>query len=299
MSQETAITQHSPAADAISEDDESYLEGEEARKAFPTQVAAALSYAADNKYDYGPKLRNAQLQWDIDRVELQDSGIARVYLRFRPSESFRGEAGSEYLDIDSDGAVLARRQLHLPKEQLPILLIGLAVVSLISMGVVLGLQWVYNPFEAGPDLYVSGRILWVRAELPDRQPFIVYDAPSLSGEAGRWSIAPVGDGTELVIIETTLINQTSGAVNMVVDRDAAQLRIRGSISLKPIDIIDASYPVEGSERRNLRPDFRGMWGSITLNQGEQITGHMVFEAPVRSEFSEFRWLAGDTAVVRY
>ena len=38
----------------------------EARDAYPTEVAAALQYAAENKYDYGPKLRDADLQWGRD-----------------------------------------------------------------------------------------------------------------------------------------------------------------------------------------------------------------------------------------
>ena len=157
-----------------------------------------------------------------------------------------------------------------------------------------------NPFESGPELYVAGRTLWIRAELPRSQPYVVYNAPSSAGDVNQWAIQPEGQGTEIVIVETVLTNQTSGAVRMVIDGEAAELRIKGSIALKPINVIGRSYVVESSPNdRYLDPEFRLMWGGFTLNQGEELRGHIVFEAPIGSDFSDFRWLAGDTAVVRY
>ncbi len=283
-------------ADAPQSDN--FIEGDAARDAYPTEVAAALQYASENKYDYGPKLREADLQWEVNGVEPLEGGISRVFIDYAPSSSFRGASGSEYLDVDASGGVLARRQLRVPKQSLPVVLIALTVVSLISLALVEVLLWA-NPFDSGPTLYVAGRTLWIRAELPKQQPYVVYNAPSTEGEVGQWAISPAGQGTEIVIVETVLTNQTSGAVRMVVDRDAAELRIRGSIALKPVDVIDRSYQVETGNDRYLDPEFRLMWGGFTLNQGEELRGHMVFEAPIGSEFSDFRWLAGDTAVVRY
>ncbi len=276
-----------------------FVEGDEARNTFPTEVEAALRYAEENQYEYGPKLRDANLQWEINGVEAMGDGIARVFIDYTPSTSFRGSSGSEYIDVDASGAVLARRQLRVPKQALPVVLIALTVVSLISLAVVEVLLWA-NPFEGGPELYVAGRTLWIRAELPRHQPYVVYDAPSSAGTINQWAIKPEGQGTEIIVVETILTNQTSGAVKMVVDREAAELRIKGSIALKPINVIDRSYIVETSpDDRYLDPDFRLMWGGFTLNQGEELRGHIVFEAPKGSEFTDFRWLAGDTAVVRY
>ena len=277
---------------------ENFIEGDAARDSHPTEVAAALSYASENKYDYGPKLRDADLQWDVNGIEPMGNGISRVFIDYTPSASFRGSSGSEYIDVDSGGAVLARRQIRVPKQNLPVVLIALTVVSLIALAVVEILLWA-NPFDSGPDLYVAGRTLWIRAELPRQQPYVVYTAPSSAGEVNQWAIKPEGQGTEIVIIETVLTNQTSGAVRMVVDREAAELRIKGSIALKPVNVIDRSYIVETANDRYLDPEFRLMWGGFTLNQGEELRGHIVFEAPLGSEFSDFRWLAGDTAVVRY
>lgn len=277
---------------------ENFIEGDTARDSHPTEVAAALRYASENKYDYGPKLRDADLQWDVNGIEPMGNGISRVFIDYTPSASFRGLSGSEYIDVDSGGAVLARRQIRVPKQNLPVVLIALTAVSLIALAVVQVLLWA-NPFESGPELYVAGRTLWIRAELPRQQPYVVYTAPSSAGAINQWAIKPEGQGTEIVIVETVLTNQTSGAVRMVVDREAAELRIKGSIALKPVNVIDRSYIVETANDRYLDTEFRLMWGGFTLNQGEELRGHIVFEAPLGSEFSDFRWLAGDTAVVRY
>jgi hypothetical protein len=280
---------------AVSDD---FIRGDAARDSHPTEVAAALRYAAENKYDYGPKLRDADLQWEVNGVEPMGNGISRVFIDYSPSTSFRGSSGYEYFDVDASGSVLARRQIRVPKQALPVVLIALTIVSLISLAVVEILLWA-NPFASGPELYVAGRTLWIRAELPKSQPYVVYDAPSSEGSIHQWAIEPAGQGTEIVIIETILTNQTSGAVRMVVDREAAELRIKGSIALKPVNVIERSYIVDQSNDRYHDPEFRLMWGGFTLNQGEELRGHVVFEAPIGSQFSDFRWLAGDTAVVRY
>ncbi len=278
---------------------ENFIDGDDARDSHPTEVAAALQYAEQNKYDYGPKLRDAEFQWEINGVATMDNGISRVFIDYTPSASFRGSSGSEFIDVDASGAVLARRQIRVPKQNLPVVLVALTVVSLVALAVVEVLLWA-NPFESGPELYVAGRTLWIRAELPRSQPYVVYNAPSSAGDVNQWAIQPEGQGTEIVIVETVLTNQTSGAVRMVVDGEAAELRIKGSIALKPINVIGRSYIVESSPNdRYLDPEFRLMWGGFTLNQGEELRGHIVFEAPIGSDFSDFRWLAGDTAVVRY
>ena len=42
-----------------------------------------------------------------------------------------------------------------------------------------------------------------------------------------------------------------------------------------------------------------MWGSLTLDEGEQVVGMLVFELPEGSEFTELRWDASDSAVIKY
>ena len=65
-----------------------FIEGDDARDAFPTEIEAALRYAEENQYEYGPKLRDADLQWEINGVETMGDGIARVFIDYTPSTSF-------------------------------------------------------------------------------------------------------------------------------------------------------------------------------------------------------------------
>ena len=294
--QDNTATDSTAAADS---DSEVVLSADEVRTRFPKFVDAALEYVQANRYDYGPRLRGVDMEWEIAGASELSNGILRIFIDYTPLKSFRGRSGSEYVDIAPDGTVVARRQLRVPKEDLPYVLLGLAVASVVALIAVQVLIW-FEPFEGGPDLYVSGRTLYLRSELPRVQQHIEYDAPVSSGEVIRWALSPAGEGTDLVMVEVTVINATSGAVQMVVDRDAAELRIVDSIGVKPVDILERSYTAEVEpSSRWFVPDFRIMWGSYTLNRNEQLSGHLVFEAPKGSEFSEFRWAAGDSPRVSY
>ena len=68
-------------ATAMADRGEDFIEGDAARDAYPTEVAAAIQYAEENKYDYGPKLRDADLQWEVNGVEPMGEGISRVLYR--------------------------------------------------------------------------------------------------------------------------------------------------------------------------------------------------------------------------
>ena len=275
------------------------ISADEVRSGYPRLADAALEYVKGNRYDYGPRLRRVDMDWEITGGSQVGNGILRIFIEYTPKKSFHGRSGSEYVDLGPDGTVIARRQLRVPKENLPYVLIGLAAASVVALIAVQVLIWL-EPFEGGPELYVSGRTLYLRSELPRVQGHVEYDAPISSGEVVRWAVSPTGDGTDLVIVEVTLINATSGAVQMVVDRDAAELRIVDSVGVKPVNILERSYSVEvdPSSRWHI-PDFRVMWGSYTLNRNEQLSGHLVFEVPSGSEFSEFRWSAGDSPRVSY
>lgn len=294
--QDNTATDSTAAADS---DSEVVLSADEVRSRFPKFVDAALEYVKANRYDYGPRLRGVDMEWEIAGANELSNGILRIFIDYTPLKSFRGRSGSEYVDLAPDGTVVARRQLRVPKEDLPYVLLGLAVASVVALIAVQVLIW-FEPFEGGPELYVSGRTLYLRSELPRVQQHIEYDAPVSSGEVIRWALSPAGEGTDLVMVEVTVINATSGAVQMVVDRDAAELRIVDSIGVKPVDILERSYTAEVEpSSRWFVPDFRIMWGSYTLNRNEQLSGHLVFEAPKGSEFSEFRWAAGDSPRVSY
>jgi len=272
--------------------------GDEAKSSFPSQVAAALEYAASNKYEYGPRLRNAELEWDVLSAEQMANDIVRVSLQYTPTTGFRGDPGTEYMDIDAGGAILARRQLTTPKENKPVVLMGITAFSVVLAVVLISLMTVFKE-EGGDPLYVAGRTLWIRAEVPEQQLFITYTGADSKGVLYNWAMKPDDEANnELVFVEVTLINQTSGTVNLVVDESAATLLDGDKVVYRPINSIERAYSAESAPQYNV-PGFIPLWGSVKLNEGQQVNGMLVFELPADSSFSEFRWRASDSATIKY
>ena len=149
-------------------------------------------------------------------------------------------------------------------------------------------------------LYVQGRNLWMRADKPIIQDAVHYVGRDTAGNQHAWAIEPVRSGTRIAVVEVTIINATSSSVRLVVDRDAAELRLRDvSQGVKPVDVIEKAVPTTSYDPTLDYAGFVPIWGSITLNSNEQILGHMVFEIPVGAPPLEFRWRASDTMYVRY
>ena len=273
---------------------------EAARKAFPAQVESALVYAAENTYDYGPRLRNVPLTYEVISARPMEEGITRVELSYRPAAvNFRGASGSEYLDVDATGAVLARRQILVPKEQMPWVLISVAAVSVLAAMVLVPFIFLRSP--AVDDLYVAGRTLWVRSERPKLQPYLSYNADDTEGIPRTWLIVPEGTGTAIAWIDITLINQTSGSVNLSIDSDAAELTTEDGIIFTPIDVFERiRWPAEGAEV-DPRMDtlLLPLWGSRVLESNHQIEGFLAFEVPAGSKFKALRWAATDVANIPY
>jgi hypothetical protein len=272
--------------------------GEAATKSFPSQVSAALEYARANKYEYGPRLRNADLTWNVVSAERMAGDIVRVRLEFMQVSGFRGDPGSEYMDIDAGGAVLARRQLSIPKENKPFVLMGITAFSVILAVVVISLMTVVKS-EVGDPLYVAGRTLYIRAEEPKQQQFISYQGVDTMGTVYNWAMKPEDEANnELVYVKVTLNNETSGTVNLIVDETSSTLMDGNRVRYDPVDTISRAYTSEPAPRYTV-PEFVPIWGTVKLNSGEQVTGMMVFDMPRGSSFSEFRWAASDSVTIRY
>jgi hypothetical protein len=299
--EESQVTEEDKAVSASKEpavDLASFEFGEEATKNFPSQVSAALKYAGANKYEYGPRLRDAELTWNVVSAERMAGGIVRVRLEFMPTSGFRGDPGSEYMDIDSGGAVLARRQISIPKENKPFILMGIATFSVILAVVTISMMTVLKS-EDGDPLYKAGRTLWIRAEEPKQQQLITYQGSDVSGTVYNWEMKPEDPkNNELVYVKVTLINETSGTVNLVVDESSSILLDSKRTAYKPIDTISRAYTTEAAPRYAV-PGFVPMWGTVKLNAKEQVTGMMVYELPKDSSFSELRWSASDSVSIRY
>ncbi|MBN4064296.1 hypothetical protein JYU04_01020 [Dehalococcoides mccartyi] len=272
--------------------------GDEAVSSYPNQVKAALEYAAANKYDYGPSIRDADLNWNVISVEPMANDIARVRIGYMPVSGFRGDPGSEYMDVDASGGVLARRQISIPKENSPMVLMGVTAFSVVLAVVLISLMTVFKSDGVDP-LYVAGRTLWIRAEEPKQQQYITYTGADIDGTIHNWAMKPDDEAdNELVYIKVTLINQTSGTVNIVVDEKSATLLDSNLITYRPIDTISSAYSAESVPKYNV-PGFVPLWGSVKLNGSEQVAGMLVFELPRGSSYSELRWAATDSASIKY
>lgn len=292
---ETAVADQ--PVDPISEPDE--LAGDAAWKNFPAQVEAAINYAGANKYDYGPKFRNLELEYTVTSAVPVTDNITRVVLSSKPTTKFRGDSGSEYLDVDLNGDILARRQIRIAKESMPWILMGIATLSLIAAVVLVPVILLVQ--DDGDPLFVAGRTLWFRATEPKIQPYVTYDAIDHQDVLRKWIIVPESSDTTIAWVNITLINQTSGAVSLSIDTDAVTLTTEGGLAVRPLDIfVDAKVPAEGEV---VNPRFNvlelPLWGSVVLESGTQISGFMSFEVPVGSKFSALRWSATDTANIRY
>lgn len=300
------MTQANPAIPAQDAASSQPSAGDVARAMFSKQVERALSYVADAKYDYGPKLRDAELSWEVTGAEQHSRGSVRVSIRFRPATSFKGKWGEEYVDVAPDGSVVARRVTRVPREDLPWVLMALAALSLSAAAVLIPLILFY---EGGDKLYVAGRTLYMKTSEPKLVPFVLFEGPDTLGTIHRWAIKPAGSGTELAVIKVTLINAQSGSVKIIVDEDAAKLTTGDSQSHRPIDPLIRTYPTEDWYPRYAIAGFLPLWSqpsadgpgrtAITLNATEQVEGYMVFEVPAGSTFRDFSWNATDSAIVRF
>jgi hypothetical protein len=272
--------------------------GSDASDAFPDQVRAALEYAAANQYEYGPRLQDVELSWDVVSVEPMANDIVRVRLEYSPTSSFRGDSGIEYMDVDSGGAILARRQIRMPKENKPVALMGITAFSVILAAVLISLMTVFKSDEGDP-LYVAGRTLWIRSERPTAQPVIHYEGASSTGEIATWEIHPENpEDNELVYIKVTLINESSGRVALVIDKEAATLLDVDREKYRPLNAISSASPAAADPKYTVE-GFIPMWGSLELKKGEQVAGMLVFELPKGSTITELRWDASDSAIIRY
>lgn len=284
-------------ADPNPEPDE--LAGDAAWEKFPAQVEAAITYAGANKYDYGPKFRNLELEYTVTSAVPVTDDITRVVLSSRPTTKFRGDSGSEYLDVDLNGDILARRQIRIAKESMPWILMGIATLSVIAAIVLVPVILLVE--DDGDPLFVAGRTIWIRTTEPKLQPYVTYDAVDNEAVLRKWIVVPEGSDTNIAWVNITLINQTSGAVSLSIDTDAVTLTTEDGLAARPLDIfVDAKVPAEGEV---VNPRFNvlelPLWGSVVLESGTQISGFMTFEVPAGSKFRSLRWSATDTANITF
>ncbi len=272
---------------------------EKAWKEFPTQVEAALEYARTNTYDYGPSLRDAKIEHKVVSAEAMSERITRVVLEYWPTEKFKGQSGSEFLDVDDTGAIQVRRQLRTPKESMPWVLVGAAALSVVAALVLVPLIFLAN--DSPDPTFVAGRTIFVKSEQPRVVSYVTYQGNDSTDTPRTWIIVPEGQETAIAYVELQIFNETSGVVTLAIDGDAAELTTEDGITVQPVDMTNrALWPAEDAVLDPRLEVFElPLWGDKSLESGFSIRGFMAFEVPKGSEIASLRWAATDVANIRY
>ena len=271
------------------------------RGEFARETDAALAFASKNAYAYGPKWSKRSLIWDVASVE-QRGEVVRVTLDYRPEGAFKGQPGSEWIEVGPDGTVAARNQVRSPKEDLPWVLIAIAAASVITAAVLVPLLLLRGPAEEENPSSVSGRSLWMWADKVDVAPRFYFTGQNTAGEVQNWVIRPEEEGNELALVRVQVTNNSSPTAHVLIDEEAATLESVDYVRYSPIDPLVRVVPLaegEEMEAEHTRSNVIAVWGSVDIRTDEALGGVMFFEVRAGSEFSAFRWTATDSMTVRY
>ena len=268
---------------------------------FAREIDAALAFASENAYAYGPKWSKRSLMWDVASVE-QRGEVVRVTLDYRPEGTFKGRPGSEWIEVGPDGTVAARNQVRPAKEDLPWVLIAVAAASVIAAAVLVPLFLLRGPAEEENPPSVRGRSLWMWADKVDVAPRFYFTGQNTAGEVQNWVIRPEEPGNELALVRMELHNDSSATTHVLIDEEAATLESVDYERYAPIDPTVRAVPLaegEEMEAEHTRSAIIPMWGSLDIATDEALAGVMFFEVRAGSKFSAFRWTATDSMTVRY
>ena len=271
------------------------------REEFAREVDAALEFAPKNAYAYGPKWSKRSLVWHVASAEQRGEAV-RVTLDYRPEGVFKGQPGSEWIEVGPDGTVAARNQIRSPKEDLPWVLIGIAAASVIAAAILVPLFLLRGPAEEETLSSVRGRSLWMWADKVDIAPRFYFTGLNTSGEIQNWVMRPEEQGNELALVRVQLHNDSSPTAHVLIDEEAATLESVDYERYAPIDPTVRAVPLaegEEMEAEHTRSAIIPMWGSLDIATDEALMGVMFFEVRAGSKFSAFRWTATDSMTVRY
>lgn len=256
---------------------------------------AALAHARSDRQPYG-RWKKRELEYAVAGSE-HDGAVTRVRITYRPATGFRGRPGEEVIQVGPAGEIVAREQLHQPQEAFPWVLAAFAGLSAIVAAAMITLI-IIDP-ETGDPLYVPGRILWMRVTEPAIVPEVHFQNLDITGNLSSFAISPSTTDARLAVVQVTLINQQSNEVVVVIDEKAASLLTEGGDTIRPIDSVLRSVPMESLDPRLTYTGFVPLWTTVNLRSGEQVTGMLVFEVPPGARFKEFRWDASDSMIVRF
>ena len=268
---------------------------------FAQEIDAALAFASEHVYAYGPKWGKRELAWEVASAE-RIGEVVRVALDYRPEGAFKGQAGSEWIEVGPDGTVTARSQIRSPREDLPWVMIGIAAASVIAAAVLVPWFLLKGLAEEEDPSSVRGRALWMHVGEVDVAPRFYYTGPDADGELQDYVIRPEEEGTELAMVRVEINNSESATAHVLIDEEAAVLEATDYERYAPIDPTVRILPLaEGAEMEEeyVRADVIPMWGGADIPTDHMLKGVMIFEVRAGSTFKAFRWQATNFMTVDY
>ena len=184
--------------------------------------------------------------------------------------------------------------------------------------------------EASPVFgqYFRGRVLDLSVVTLERTPELLYSTVDAEQVKRHYRIRPSAEDLELVLVRLKVENHTATSAIVSIDAQAAELRglekdTLERIKLRPFNYVERAEEVSapenpGAERVLQCPqtdhlaDGRSvicpLWNgtsdngaakAFVLPKNTGLEGWLVFEAPKKTNFLEFRWRAGDSLTIDF
>ncbi len=169
--------------------------------------------------------------------------------------------------------------------------------------------------EASPVFgqYFRGRVLDLSVVTLERTPELLYSTVDAEQVKRHYRIRPSAEDLELVLVRLKVENHTATSAIVSIDAQAAELRglekdTLERIKLRPLNVNELVEEVSAPENPGAERSIVFLWNvtqedgtteAFTLPKGFGLEGWLVFEAPKKTKFLEFRWRAGDSLTIDF
>ena len=139
----------------------------------------------------------------------------------------------------------------------------------------------------------KGDILQIVASTVEELESVLY-----SDGGKTYEIKPSEEGLVLAMVNTRIINQMSTQISLSVDNDAAKLTMKEGPEVYALEYMDRGMEVnvEIPDDYSYRPF---VWGEVAIPLGYEVSGWMMFEVPVGSDYLTFIWEDTDFVRIMY
>ena len=156
--------------------------------------------------------------------------------------------------------------------------------------------------------WYRGRSLDVSVVTLERESRVRYAAVDANGVTHHYHILPSSHDLELVLLRLKVENHTATSTIVNIDEQAAELRDFSQGKYFPIDITERAKEVYPPANPNEIRNILFLWNTtyedgsseaFDLRKSYGLDGWMIFEAPQDTQFSSFRWRAGDSLKIDF